>query len=845
MDSEILLSYRGIGKKYTASWALKDLSFDVKKGSVHAIIGGNGAGKSTLMRITTGSLLQTEGKVFFSGRELHFSDPGTAAAAGIAMVPQVVTLCDPLTVTENLFLNDLSSGEKRIHWKKLEKEAENLLNEAGIRVSPRAILGELPLAKKQLISILRAVRKEPELLILDEPSAVLTDSEIQVLYELLDKLKEKGITVLYISHRLEEIFRLSDEITVLRDGRLVGTYQKDAITKEDLVRLMVGREVTELSEPPEIKKESPVILRAENITTPSVSDVSFELRQGEILGIAGLVGSGRTELLRAILGIDSILKGSLWVKGREVRYSHIQEAIEDGFGLLPEDRVHQGLINSMSSAENISLSSLKKFTQFGFLNRKKELENSENYRKELRIKTSSLTAPVRTLSGGNQQKVALARWMTKDSDILVLDEPTQGIDVAAKSEIYSLIREMAAEGKTVILVSSETSELTGLCRRVIVMREGRISGELKDGEISKEAIMALSMAELSPRKMLKGKKKKIQVFFSAAVLLLLAVLVLFVTGKKTGEMAQAEIPSVIEFRDTDVLQGKRIDVCMAYKGDEWVAAVCDAFEAIGGHYGAELAVLDGDLNSEVQTRQIENFLSGGCDMIMVDPCSSVGLDAILSRVVSEGIPLLIFDQAWENAEGKAITSVSWEQYMTGKMIGEYILDYLREKGEDKACIAELTIATAENNLARFQGLHDVLDNAGDIEISYTGKYDYQGVREQAEKAISAIAVPFDFVVSDSDNGAQGALVALRQSGNQDVKVLSMGSYGEECFLELYRDDPNLLAVLNVDAWVFTDQIIRCAIDYFEGKELPAKSYIPLYVVDHGNVGEFWDFGDTD
>lgn len=491
MEKDYILSMEGVTKSFPGVKALDSVSFKIERGTIHALVGENGAGKSTLIKVLAGIYHTEEGKVFLNGECVAFKTPHESRCAGIAVVHQEVKLAEPLSVTENLFVGNLIMRGKLVDWKEMRRRALETITNLGVDIDVDAPVESLTVAKKQIVEICRAVNMNCKLLIMDEPSATLTDRELDIMFGIVKRLRREGITIIYISHRLDEVFQLADNVTVLRDGQHVETLPVSEVSREKLIALMVGRELGQ--EYPKVAAEQGgVILEVKNLTRKGVLyDISFHVRKGEVLGISGLVGAGRTELARAILGIDKIDSGEVHVRGKKVHYHSFREAIHDGLGLIPEDRKLQGLVQIFSVKRNVCMVSMDKIIKNGVVSEKLETQYAAEYSQKLRVATPTLDTQVQYLSGGNQQKVVVAKWLLQDSDILFLDEPTRGIDVGAKAEIYRLINDLVEQGRTVIMISSEMPEILGMCDRIVVLHEGRKMGELLREEATQEKIMAL------------------------------------------------------------------------------------------------------------------------------------------------------------------------------------------------------------------------------------------------------------------------------------------------------------------------------------------------------------------
>ncbi len=487
------LAVRHLSKRFPGVQALQDVQVEIKEGSCHALMGENGAGKSTLGKIMAGIYQPDEGEIEFLDRTVRFHGPQDAVAAGISMVHQELLFAENLTVAENLCLGDLPRRGIWLDKKEMVDRATRWLQSIGANIDPEQILGELPISKQQLVQIAGGIGRGARVLIFDEPTSSLSQAEAQKLLELILELKTKGVTCIYVSHRLEEIFAICDEVTVLRDGQVVDTVEVGSLSRDALVRMMIGRELAASLEEHAHTDAGDELLRVENLSSPGkFQPVSFTLRAGEILGLAGLVGAGRTEIVEALFGLDPDASGDVFIKGKPVNLRSPIQAMREGLGLVPEDRKHHGLVLSMTAKENVSLPVLNSVASVGWVEPKKERSLAQKYFDRMRVKAPSIDASSAGLSGGNQQKLVIAKWLAADSDILLVDEPTRGVDVGAKAEIHNLIRGLAADGKGVLLVSSELPELLSLATRLIVMREGVKVGELpaNPGEESVMRLMA-------------------------------------------------------------------------------------------------------------------------------------------------------------------------------------------------------------------------------------------------------------------------------------------------------------------------------------------------------------------
>jgi len=486
-----MLELRGITKTYPGVTALDAVSLDFSKGEVHAIAGENGAGKSSLIKILSGAIVPDAGIVRLDGLELGRVTPREAIRLGISTIYQEFNLVPSLSVAENIFFGLEPMRRGFVDKKRMHRMASRLCEDMGVELDTHARIKDLGVAYQQIVEILKAVSRDARILIMDEPTAPLTTKEIDVLFEIVDKVREKSVTIIYISHRLEEIFRICDRVSVLRDGRNVATKDISETNQQELVSFMVGRKLDEIY-PSRNSSPGEEVLRVEGFRNGKLKGLSFGLRRGEILGIGGLVGAGRTELARALFGADPLVEGRILFLGRPIEIKKPQDAIRQGIGLLPEDRKQQGILLGMSIKENISFPILKDLSRLGFLRKKREKALCGELSGALNVKTPSLDQKVKNLSGGNQQKVVLAKWLGTKCDILIFDEPTRGIDVGAKQEIYSLLTKFADEGKSVIMISSEMPELIGMSDRILVMRNGSIAGVLEKDEFSQERTLMLA-----------------------------------------------------------------------------------------------------------------------------------------------------------------------------------------------------------------------------------------------------------------------------------------------------------------------------------------------------------------
>lgn len=488
-----LIQLNGISRSYGGIHALNDVNFTLRAGEVHALVGENGAGKSTLMRVLGGETIPDTGEILIDGKAHRFARPIDSIREGISIIHQEMALAADLSVAENIFLGELPAA---INFAKLNAKAGDLIRRLGFDIDPKAQVGDLSVAHAQVVEIAKALSRNARVIVFDEPTAVLSVGDAERLLNIIRALRTEGVAIVYISHRLDEIFAISDRISVLKDGRNVGTVTPTGQTVDNLIRMMVGRPLTALFGERLETKHGDVALEVKNLTVAGgkISGVSFAVRRGEILGLGGLVGSGRTEVARAIFGADPIQSGEVLLNGKPFRPGNPRRAVRAGIGLVPEDRKGQGVVLDMSIRHNATMAGLDGMTNiFGFIKHSRERSTVTKLIQNLRVKLGDMSDAVSSLSGGNQQKVVLAKWFHVNGDVIILDEPTRGVDVGAKAEIYSLIHRLAHEGKAVIVISSEHLELFGLCDRVLVMGEGQLRGELSPAQYSEENLLALAM----------------------------------------------------------------------------------------------------------------------------------------------------------------------------------------------------------------------------------------------------------------------------------------------------------------------------------------------------------------
>lgn len=493
MSENIKLRVSEIEKSFPGVKALDNINFAVKKGSIHVLCGENGAGKSTLMKIINGIYQPDGGQIFIDEKPVNINNPIKARNLGISMIFQELNYIPEMTVQESFFIGNLPVNQYgKVKWKEINRRTKELLKKEGLSYDLHTKMKDLSISDIQMLEIAKAISYNSDIIIMDEPTSAITQKEVEILFEKILALRDRGTSIIYISHKMDEIFRIADEITVLRDGCVVETRAKEDLDIETLISLMVGRKL-ENNFPKEEIQRGKKILEVKGLTNPGVfKNINIDLYEGEIVGFAGLMGAGRTEVMCSLFGLDSFSEGTVKIKGKPVEIKSVKDSIDHGMVMLSEDRRRYGIVPIRSVKENVSLANLKKFIYGGRLHDKKEIDTISDISKKMRVKTPTLDTTVEALSGGNQQKVVLAKWMLCDPDILILDEPTRGIDVGAKYEIYKLMTELAKKGKTLLIVSSELPELMGMCDRIYVMSKGHITGELKREEFSQEYIMKMA-----------------------------------------------------------------------------------------------------------------------------------------------------------------------------------------------------------------------------------------------------------------------------------------------------------------------------------------------------------------
>ena len=489
--SQIVLELKGISKTFPGVKALNEMQLQVYAGEVHALMGENGAGKSTLMNIINGSYQKDSGEIYMDGRLVEIRSINDAAALGISMIHQELNYVPALTVADNIFLGrELVSG-KWLQKQKMLEQAQKLLDEMEIHLDPASKMCDLSVSQQQMVEIIRAVSNNARVLIMDEPTSAITSEEVEVLFRIIDKLKKKDVAIIYITHKMDEVFRIADRVTVMRDGCYISSFPREQLEETSLISMMVGREIKNMF-PKSNTPTTEEFFRVEHLTGGRFTDISFSLNRGEILGVAGLMGAGRTEIMRALFGVDSCKCGEIYLHGKKVCIKKPEDAIKAGIGFITENRKSEGLILDFSISRNIALPSVDTFAKRSVINVKNETAFSAALSQKLGVRAASIDLEAGALSGGNQQKVVIAKWIGMNPSIIIMDEPTRGIDVGAKRDIYDLMNELTSQGVAIIMVSSELPEVIGMSDRILVIHEGKIAGELNHDEATQEKIITLA-----------------------------------------------------------------------------------------------------------------------------------------------------------------------------------------------------------------------------------------------------------------------------------------------------------------------------------------------------------------
>ena len=488
MIGDTILKLNHISKLYPGVVALDDMNMEFKEGEVHAIVGENGAGKSTMIKTISGAIEPTQGTIEVNGQTFDKLNPKLSRDNGIAVIYQEFTLVPVLSAADNIFMGEYMLNGMVLDRKSMDQKAKELFERLHVNIDPRTKVADLTTGFQQIVEIAKAISKDAKILIMDEPSAPLTITEVEAMYEIVDRLKAEGVTIIYISHRMEEIFRLSDRVTVIRDGKYIKTLNTNETNKSELIKLMVGRELN-ATYPHRKHPHAGPIMELKNVCGNGVKDISFKINKGEVIGLGGLVGAGRTELAQLIFGSEKITSGEIIYKGEPLRVKDCEEAINKGIAMIPEDRKRHGVILDMTIKDNTTMPCLKRISKHGVLVDENEKGVTEKFKEALKVKTPTINQLVKNLSGGNQQKIVLAKWLAMEPDVIIFDEPTRGIDVGAKQEIYEIMNELANNGKAIVMISSDMEELIGMSDRIVILCKGRMSGELNRSEITQENIL--------------------------------------------------------------------------------------------------------------------------------------------------------------------------------------------------------------------------------------------------------------------------------------------------------------------------------------------------------------------
>lgn len=494
MEEQNILELKHISKQYTGVKALDDVSISFRRGEVHALMGENGAGKSTLIKTLSGAIRPDEGEIVFEGVSHAHMDPHQSMELGIHVIYQEFNMMPELSVAENIFMGQRIGSGKLFNKAITEERAQKILDSMHAKINAKETVKNLSVANMQLVEIAKALTRDVKVLVMDEPTAPLTDAEVETLFEIVDMLKKKGVTIIYISHRIAEVFQISDRVSVLRDGKFIKTVPTSQVDRDELIRLMVGREVSD-TYPKRDFTPGDVVLELQDVSGNGVEHISFAVRSGEILGLSGLVGAGRTETMRMVFGADPMDSGIILLNGQSIHPTHPSDAVKLGIGLIPEDRKQQGLLLNLPIFTNISMATMGDISHFTVLNSRKEKEKVNHLADTVTVKTPSIAQLVRNLSGGNQQKVVLAKWLAANCKVLIFDEPTRGIDVGARHEIYKLMNELCRQGIAIVMISSDMEEILGMSDRILVLCEGRQAGILEREELSQETILSLASGQ--------------------------------------------------------------------------------------------------------------------------------------------------------------------------------------------------------------------------------------------------------------------------------------------------------------------------------------------------------------
>lgn len=756
LKETLAVELKGIVKSFNSVPVLRGVDFQLRKGEIHALMGGNGAGKSTLMKILQGVYTLDGGEVEVGGTPVNIRSPQDAKANGIGMVFQEFSLIPTLTVAQNVFLTSEPRGKGGLlDDAEAERRAQALFTDMGVDIDPQAEVAGLSTGYWQLTEIAKALSQNARVLIMDEPTAALAISETQALFELIRSFKAKGISIVYISHRMEEIFQIADRITVLRDGQRALTASTAELTMHQLVEQIVGRKMEQAFawQERQVNRSETPLLEVQNLkSAPRVKDMSFRLYAGEILGVAGLMGSGRTELMRALFGIDRIQSGQVSVRGRPITIRNPQDALAAGISLVPEDRRAQGLVLSHALKDNLLLPLLGSLRQNGLINDKKGNQLVQSYVDSLQIKTDSIHKVIRLLSGGNQQKVVIAKWLASEPDILLLDEPTAGVDIGAKTEILDVIRRLADEGKGIIVISSEFTELLAVADRVLIIRNGVVKQELMRQEIESQEALEHIVQRASAGEV-----------------------------KLTDDQLQA----------IKALQATAA-IVMHTSGDDWSAAQIDGLKSQFAKMGIEVsAVTDANFKAEKQVSDIESVLAlpKKPNVIVSAPTDPLATAEAYKKAAAQGVKIVFIDNVPQGlVEGSDYVSVvSADGYGNGVASARIMADKLGGRGKIGLIFHDADYFVTRQRYDAFK--RTIQDDYQDIQIieeQGIGGPDFAGEAEKAAAAMLTRHRDLKGIWAVWDIPAEGVMAAIRRAGRQDVVVTTI-DLGKNVAIELAKD----------------------------------------------------------
>lgn len=740
-EETLAVELKGINKSFNGIRVLKDVDFHLRQGEIHALMGGNGAGKSTLMKILRGVYIADAGEIWVKGEQFQFRTPHDSTNQGIGMVFQEFSLIPTLTVAQNIFLtNEPRSAIGLIDDRKAEVLAKELFREIGVSIDPRAELSNLGTGYWQLTEIAKTWSQNTKVLILDEPTAALTGTETQALFDLIRNLKDKGTSIIYISHRMEEIFQIADRITVLRDGERVATEQADDMTMHELVEHIVGKKMEEgfTWHKREVDRSGIPLMEVHRLeAAPAVEDVSFELYPGEILGVAGLMGSGRTEMVRALFGIDRIQSGQVTVRGKNVSIRSSQDAMKAGLCLIPEDRRAQGLVLGHTMKDNFLLPILRNLKQFGLVNDAQGNQLAKTYVDKLEIKTDSIHKMIRLLSGGNQQKVVIAKWLAANPDILLMDEPTAGVDIGAKTEILEVIRNLANEGKGIVMISSEFTELLAVADRILIMRNGVVTKEVMREEIVSEEILE--------------------------------------------HMVQTTFAEELTLNDAQIRQLQNMQataaIVMHYRNNDWSEAQIAGLKSQFDKMGVEvITVTDANFDPVKQVADIESVLAQNPDVIVAVPADTEQTSDVFRRAAAQGIKLIFVNEApkglIQDTDYESV--VGTDDYGHGVKSAHMMGNALAGQGKIGLIYHDARYFVTEQRHVAFK--RTIQDDYGNIEIVSELGISGPDFAAQAEEAATVMLrnhSDLNGIWAVWDVPAQGVLTALDAAKRGDVVVTTV------------------------------------------------------------------------